>query len=102
MSTDTTTDPSATDASFGDDVLRDRDASERGDAPESRVDGYVDLRSYAAIGDGRSVALIARDGQIDWLPVPALHTPPVFAGLLDAGHGGRIELRPVGPFTSTR
>ncbi|MFB2586444.1 glycoside hydrolase family 15 protein [Herbiconiux liukaitaii] len=55
---------------------------------------YVPLRDYAAIGDGRTVALIALDGQVDWLPVPALHTPPVFAGLLDAENGGRIELRP--------
>ena len=102
MSTDLTTDSSDTDASSGDDVLGDHDSSDRAGTPEARVDGYVDLRSYAAIGDGRSVALIARDGQVDWLPVPALHTPPVFAGLLDAGHGGRIELRPVGAFTSTR
>ncbi|WP_460510239.1 glycoside hydrolase family 15 protein [Frigoribacterium salinisoli] len=102
MSTDIEIDPADTDASFGDDALGDRDASEREDAPEARVDGYVDLRSYAAIGDGRTVALVARDGQIDWLPVPALHSPPVFAGLLDAGHGGRVELRPDGPFTSTR
>ena len=29
-----------------------------------RVDGYVDLRSYAAIGDGRSIALVACDGTV--------------------------------------
>ena len=65
-------------------------------------DGYIPLREYAAIGDGRTVALVASDGQIDWLPMPALHTPPVFAGLIDAGRGGRFELRPRGDFTSSR
>ncbi|WP_345375268.1 glycoside hydrolase family 15 protein [Frondihabitans cladoniiphilus] len=63
--------------------------------PAPREDGYVALRSYGAIGDGRTVALIAEDGQIDWLPMPDLYTEPVFAGLLDAGKGGRFELRPV-------
>lgn len=64
----------------------------RPDIAPSRA--YIPLRDYAAIGDGRTVALIASDGQVDWMPVPALHTPPVFAGLVDAAHGGRIELRP--------
>ncbi|MEV4902688.1 glycoside hydrolase family 15 protein [Citricoccus sp. NPDC055426] len=59
-----------------------------------RRDGYVDLRSYAAIGNGRTVALIARDGSVDWFPVPDLDSAPVFARLLDAGHGGCIELQP--------
>ena len=67
-----------------------------------RVDGYADLRSYAAIGDGRTVALIASDGQIDWLPMPNLVTSPVFAGLLDVEHGGRFELRPSDDFTTRR
>jgi len=63
---------------------------------EERTDGYVPLRSYGAIGDGRTVALIARDGRIDWLPVPAMDSPPVFASILDAEHGGHIALRPTG------
>jgi GH15 family glucan-1,4-alpha-glucosidase len=62
----------------------------------------VPLRDYAAIGDGRTVALIALDGQVDWMPVPALHSPPVFAALVDAEHGGRFELRPVDDFESSR
>ncbi len=37
-------------------------------APSERVDGYVQLRSCATMGDGRAVALIADDAQIDWLP----------------------------------
>lgn len=67
-----------------------------------RRDGYADLRGYAGIGDGRTVALIARDGSVDWLPIPALDSVPVFAALLDAEHGGRITLRPVEPFTARR
>ena len=59
-----------------------------------RRDGAVDLRSYAAIGDSRTVALIAHDGSIDWLPLQDLDCPPVFARLLDAEHGGFFELGP--------
>jgi GH15 family glucan-1,4-alpha-glucosidase len=66
------------------------------------ADGYADLRSYAAIGDGRTVALIARDGAIDWLPLPDLDASPAFAALLDAVHGGRIGLAPVEDFTTER
>src|SRR4051812_44281735 len=62
---------------------------------EERTDGYVPLRSYGAIGDGRTVALIALDGRIDWLPIPSMDAPPVFASILDAEHGGHIALRPV-------
>ncbi|AWB87806.1 glycoside hydrolase family 15 protein [Mycetocola zhujimingii] len=67
-----------------------------------RQNGYADLRGYAGIGDGRTVALIARDGDVDWLPIPALDSVPVFAALLDAEDGGRIRLSPVEPFTTTR
>jgi len=69
---------------------------------EERTDGYVPLRSYAAIGDGRTVALIAQDGRIDWLPIPSMDSPPVFASILDAGHGGHVALRPTGDATSER
>ena len=44
---------------------------------------YSDLRDYAAIGDGRTVALIGRRGQVDWLPIPNLDSPPVFAAILE-------------------
>ena len=64
--------------------------------------GYADLRDYAAIGDGRTVALVATDGAIDWLPMPSLHSAPIFAGLVDAETGGRMTLRPSGRFESRR
>src|SRR3954454_13030998 len=67
-----------------------------------RVNGFAPIGGYAGLGDGRTVALVARDGRIDWLPVPALHAPPVFAALLDPENGGRLSLCPRGPFTVER
>jgi len=66
------------------------------------LDGYADLQSYGAIGDGRTVALIARDGRIDWFPAPDLDSPPPFAALLDADNGGFFGLCPDEPYTVER
>ncbi|MEO6997931.1 MAG: trehalase-like domain-containing protein [Terracoccus sp.] len=104
------TDPSGTDAiargRTGTDELRWR-AGKSEPAEPSAVDerdeqGYADLRTYASIGDGRSIALIAHDGQIDWFPIPAVDSVAPFARLLDAQGGGELSLAPDAPFTVSR
>ncbi|HET8529489.1 MAG TPA: glycoside hydrolase family 15 protein [Gaiellaceae bacterium] len=67
-----------------------------------RKDGFAPIGAYAAIGDGSTTALVALDGSIDFLSLPAMHYPTTFAALLDPDKGGRFALAPTGAFDAQR
>lgn len=67
-----------------------------------RKDGFAPIDAYAAIGDGRTVALVAADGSVDFMSLPTLHAPTTFAALLDPKSGGRFTLAPKAEFEASR
>jgi GH15 family glucan-1,4-alpha-glucosidase len=55
---------------------------------------YLPIEDYGVIGDLHSVALVGRNGSIDWMCHPRFDSPSVFAAILDDAKGGRFQLAP--------
>ncbi len=60
------------------------------------------IEDYALIGDGRTAALVGRDGSIDWLCVPRFDAPACFAALLGGPEHGRWQIAPDAPVQRTQ
>ncbi len=59
------------------------------------------IEDHAAIGDGRSVALVSRGGSVDWLCWPRFESPALFAALLAPADGGVFRVAPAAPARPT-
>src|SRR5690349_13464381 len=55
---------------------------------------YQPVEDYGIIGDLRSVALVGKNGSIDWCCLPAFDSPSVFGAILDDRKGGCWSLAP--------
>jgi GH15 family glucan-1,4-alpha-glucosidase len=60
----------------------------------STSDRYRPIRDYAVIGDCHAVALVSREGSIDWCCLPRFDAGSCFARLLDADCGGHCSIGP--------
>jgi GH15 family glucan-1,4-alpha-glucosidase len=53
---------------------------------------YPPIGSLGAIGDGRSLALLGREGAIEWFCPVRFDEPPLIWPFLDRQHGGRLRI----------
>lgn len=68
--------------------------TQKHDAPHpSEV--YQPIEDYAVIGDLHTVALVGKNGSIDWCCIPRFDSPSIFGALLDAHKGGFFRINPL-------
>ncbi|HWD95562.1 MAG TPA: glycoside hydrolase family 15 protein [Acidimicrobiales bacterium] len=70
--------------------------------PAKRINGQARIEEYAVVTDGRTCALSAIDGRIDWWAVPTLDAQPVCGALLDPERGGYLSVAPTEEFEVER
>ena len=56
---------------------------------------YLPIEDYGMVGDLYTVALVGKNGSVDWCCLPDFDSPSVFGALLDADKGGFFRLAPV-------
>ena len=49
---------------------------------------YQPIEDYGIIGDLHTVALVGKNGSIDWCCIPRFDSPSVFVAILDSNKGG--------------
>jgi GH15 family glucan-1,4-alpha-glucosidase len=61
---------------------------------------YQPIEDYGIIGDTHTVALVGKNGSIDWFCYPAFDSPSIFAAILDDEKGGRFSIEPSCPVST--
>ncbi|GCE12235.1 glycoside hydrolase family 15 protein [Tengunoibacter tsumagoiensis] len=56
---------------------------------------YQPIEDYGVIGDLHTVALVGKNGSIDWCCIPRFDSPSVFGALLDVKKGGHFRISPM-------
>src|SRR2546421_6735622 len=59
-----------------------------------RARPYPPIADYGLISDCHSMALVSRDGSIDWCCMPRVDSASCFGRLLDWERGGFCQIRP--------
>ncbi len=62
--------------------------------PKHRPTQQQPIENYGVIGDLHTIALVGRNGSIDFMAFPTFDSPTVFAALLDMDRGGRFCIAP--------
>src|SRR5215813_10010497 len=55
---------------------------------------YQPIEDYGFIGDLHTVALVGKNGSIDWCCIPSFDSPSIFGALLDVNKGGFFRITP--------
>jgi GH15 family glucan-1,4-alpha-glucosidase len=56
---------------------------------------YQPIEDYGVIGDLHTIALVGKNGSIDFMCFPYFDSPSIFAAILDARKGGRFRIAPI-------
>ena len=65
-------------------TTQDQGKAEDSPQPSAR---YQPIEDYGVIGDLHTVALVGKNGSIDWCCIPRFDAPSIFGALLDAQKG---------------
>ncbi|GCE17135.1 trehalase-like domain-containing protein [Dictyobacter kobayashii] len=60
----------------------------------SETQKYLPIEDYALIGNLHTVALVGKNGSIDWCCLPRFDSPSIFGALLDADKAGFFRIAP--------
>ena len=60
----------------------------------SEAQKYLPIENYALIGNLHTVALVGKNGSIDWCCLPRFDAPSIFGAILDADKAGFFRISP--------